>query len=383
MSIRMVGVVLAAGLIPGPAMAQTIVGPVKAGACHATVQLSAPVAAGTEVVLEINKNPVAPVAAGGKTEVRIPDQGFLSGPLSQGDELRARLRVPGSTDPPDPGVALRVEKGDGPAECAPPPEEDMVVSDERDTFESSGYVGMAVDNFAPASVGGYADPEAGGKHTRAVGGFDFAFRVLGSPTSRRQLWIYGETVHGVRSADINCAPDNSDRPAVCEKLTQANAGQQLQFVLENATSMEAFGGFRYEFLTLQANSGAPAKLYLTLRTGVMMVNGTAKVGSDGAPSVSANHAYRAHHVGGGLLMPSGKFAGSVLEVGWGRTDLFDNEQIKQHWRRLKIDASLNVKMVGPMYGFVQLYSDFDPTGRASDSVQTFFGLSFGIPEFFK
>jgi hypothetical protein len=36
-----------------------------------------------------------------------------------------------------------------------------------------------------------------------------------------------------------------------------------------------------------------------------------------------------------------------------------------------------------MYGFVQLYADFDPSGKSSDSVQTFFGLSFGIPELFK
>jgi hypothetical protein len=382
-STRIAGVAFVASLIAAPAFAQTIVGPVQAGACHVMVRLSPPVAPGTEVVLEINKNAVAPVAAGGKTEVRIPGAGFFAGPLSEGEELRARLRVPGSAAPLGPGVAILVASGAGPAECAAPAEADVIVSDERDTFESSGYVGMAVDNFAPASVGGYADPQAGGKQTRVVGGFDFDFRVLGAPTSRRQLWVYGETVHGVRSADVNCAPDNTDRPAVCEKLTQANAGRQLQFVLENATSMEAFGGLRYEFLTLQADSGSPAKLYLTVRTGVMMVNGRIRVGDEGAPVLSGTHAYRAHHVGGGLLMPAGKFAGSVLEVGWGRTDIFDNERIKEHWRRLKIDASLNVKMVGPMYGFVQLYSDFDPTGRASDSVQTFFGLSFSIPEFFR
>jgi len=35
-----------------------------------------------------------------------------------------------------------------------------------------------------------------------------------------------------------------------------------------------------------------------------------------------------------------------------------------------------------MYGFVRLYADFDPSGKSADSVQTFFGLSFGIPELF-
>jgi len=97
---------------------------------------------------------------------------------------------------------------------------------------------------------------------------------------------------------------------------------------------------------------------------------------------TANHAYRTHHFGGGLLMPKGEFAGSLIEVGWGRTDIFDNVQITNHWRRLKIDGSLNVKVVGAMYGFVQLYADFDPSGKSSDSVQTFFGLSFGSCDHF-
>jgi hypothetical protein len=112
----------------------------------------------------------------------------------------------------------------------------------------------------------------------------------------------------------------------------------------------------------------------------MMVNGDARADSQ---VFRANHAYRTHHFGGGLLMPRGKFAGSLLEVGWGRTDIFDTVGIRNHWRRLKIDGSLNVQIAGAMYGFVQLYADFDPGGPSSDSVQTFFGLSFGIPELFK
>jgi hypothetical protein len=36
-----------------------------------------------------------------------------------------------------------------------------------------------------------------------------------------------------------------------------------------------------------------------------------------------------------------------------------------------------------MYGFVQLYADFDPHGPGADSVQTFYGLSFNLGELFR
>ena len=238
MTMRRAGLGLALLLITNLATAQTIAGPVKAGECAVVVQLEPPVAAETEIELQINKKRLPRVAAGGQTDVRIA----LTGPLGVGDELRARLLTASTTDDVEPGPVMRVEKGDGPPQCEAPSNGE-VASDLRQTFEASGYVGMAIDNFAPASVGGYENSEAGGRQTRVGGGFDFEFRVAGTPTSKRQIWIFGETLHGVRSADINCAPDNSDKPAVCDKLTQANFSKQLQFVLENATSMEAYAGF--------------------------------------------------------------------------------------------------------------------------------------------
>lgn len=359
-------------LAPTLAAAQTIAGPVKAGDCVVTVQLPQPAAARTEIELQINKKALPRVPADeGKPTVQI----VLTGPVGQGDEIRARRVVGGQADP-SPGSPFTVLAGDGTVRCTAD-SRGGGIGDGREAFEASGYVGTAVDNFAPASVGGYENSQAGGKQIRAVGGFDFEFRLVGTPDSGRQIWIFGETLHGVRSADINCASTNDDKPAVCDKLTSANAQKQLQFVLENATSMEAYTGVRVELLTLQSGT---AKLYATARLGVMMLNGEA---TSGGQTFKANHAYRTHHFGGGLLMPKGKFGGSLLEVGWGRTDIFDNPATTNHWRRLKIDGSLNVQLVGAMYGFVQLYADFDPKGKSADSVQTFFGLSFEIPEFFK
>src|SRR5262245_57906989 len=156
--------VLSLCLISAPARAQTIA-PVNAGACTVVVRLTTPVAGGTEVELEINKKQLPRVAAEGRTDVRIA----LTGPLREGDELRARRVEASAAAAAAPGPATIVAKAEGTPECVARSDNE-VSSDDRETFEASGYVGMAVDNFAPASVGGYANSEAGGRQTRAVGG---------------------------------------------------------------------------------------------------------------------------------------------------------------------------------------------------------------------
>lgn len=363
-----------AALSTAAGRAQEIERPVKAGACTVTVKLAAPVGADTEVVLELNKKALPALPTNGQALVTL----VLKAPLTEGDVLRAR-RKDGSTVLDGDGTEVTVEKGEGPPECQARPAPERV-GDGREPWVASAYAGEAIDNFAPASVGGYANPEAGGKQNRFVGGFDFEFRVAGRAQSKRQVWIYGETLHGVRTADVNCAPENTDKPAVCGKLTEGNPSGKLQYVLENATSMEAFAGLRVELLTLQSDTNFPAKFYVNGRFGVMMLNGEVKL--DG-PHLDVNHAYRADHVSVGLLMPKSAFAGSYLEVGWGRTQLFDNPRVTNHWRRLKIDAHLSFALAGPMRGFAQLYSDFDPSGESADSIQTFFGLDFDVGEFFK
>jgi hypothetical protein len=366
------------------ASAQTIATPTTAGACTVNVRLATPAVATTTIELQINKKALEAVPVDvGKDTVAI----LLRGPLRPGDELRALRRVNGQADAA-PGTAVTVAAGDGTVQCREPASDDVVVNDERGTLDASAYIGGAADNFAPAAVGGYADPEAGGRHTRVVGGFDFEFRVAGAADSRRQLWIFGETLHGVRSADIDCSAEQ-DKPAVCDKLTvgvTGNAGSQLKYILDNATSMEAYAGFRYEFLTLQAGEETPAKLYAAARLGVMMLNGEASSGSSTSSTATAaqvfkaNHAYRTHHVGLGLLIPKGTFEASYLEVGWGVTELFDQAGVARGWRRLKIDGALSFRITDGLYGFAQIYSDFDPRGPSADSVQTFYGVSFGIGE---
>ncbi|MDQ3283245.1 MAG: hypothetical protein M3Q69_17750 [Acidobacteriota bacterium] len=86
--------------------------------------------------------------------------------------------------------------------------DDLHNADCRGSFEASFYLGEAIDSFAGDETIAYLNPDVTGPKQRAVGGFDFAYRMFGNrgnladPKGRwrgTQLWVYGETVHGVRS----------------------------------------------------------------------------------------------------------------------------------------------------------------------------------------
>ena len=76
----------------------------------------------------------------------------------------------------------------------------------RDTAEFSFYTGLSIDTFAADELARYLNPnDSGGTRERFLAGFDFAYRALEG--RGHQLWLYGETVHGVRSTDVDCAAD--------------------------------------------------------------------------------------------------------------------------------------------------------------------------------
>jgi hypothetical protein len=252
-------------------------------------------------------------------------------------------------------------------------------TDDRGTFDASFYVGLGIDSFAGDETLKYINPGASGQiFERGVGGFDFAYRLTGGwdtvckpETTRntvwraKEVWVYGETVHGVRSADVNCT-QHSDLP-VCQQglsVTQ-NPGNQLYFMLRNATTLEGFAGFRWEFLGLQQQSSAPANLYLKAQAGFLSVAGT------------KGSALDLHHIGLGAITTKGEFQNSYLELGYGRSDLFATARRK----RLKIDGYLEAKLPGVLQDrvslFTQLFVDTD-LGKGSDAIQSYIGFTFDL-----
>jgi len=236
-----------------------------------------------------------------------------------------------------------------------------------ESFSASAYLGMAVDSFAPDSVGDYRNPQAADQRkTRQIFGVNFDYRLFGGDGDHVQLWLYGETLHGVRTADVDC--EGETPPPVC---SEASPFQDRAFyILQHASSLEAYVAPRLELWTLQRGSTTPTKVYVTTRIGFTAL--------ERAPSV-----YKSLHVGVGLLADDGPFAGSSLEVGWGQNELF----ARSDWNRLKIDGLLifsieRIIRTDAARFFVQMYIDNDPWGDGADSIQTFYGIDVDLQRVF-
>jgi hypothetical protein len=335
----------------------------KIGDCAVYVSLkpATPVPA-APLIVQINKGDLATLVATGSPMV-----------FKTIGRLRAGMVVRAGFDREN-WTAAEVEPGGTGRECADEAEDE----DTRDLFEASAYTGWAVDNFAPSIIASYVDDPRLPNKTRWIGGVDFAFHILGR--RNLQLWISGETLHGVRTADVNCS-DPHPAPACGADPADPSPDvkENLRYILKNATSLEAFISPRLEFLTVNAGSTVPARAYVTARFGVVALSG-------------ASTMFPAHHYGIGLLASDGPFEGSALEIGWGRTDLFEGEPGRSKWHRFKMDALLcfdiapglkdrvnpAARLVGSIRPFIQFYLDNDIRGPGADSAQTFFGIDFDL-----
>jgi len=265
------------------------------------------------------------------------------------------------------GLTAKVEdKGrSAPGECAPEAE-----PDDETPFFASFFLGEVIDNFAPDKVGNYKakDPDEALKAKGAfIFGFDFNYRLRGRSDSRVQFWIEGETMHGVRTADVDCAPeDPAQRPPVCDDAP-AEIADRARYILKNATSLEVWASPRVEFHTLQGGTDSPAKLYAALNLGFIAL--------DDAPQTGV---YRSHHLGVGLAADGGSFDDSYLEVGWGKNELFSRD-----WNRLKIAGLLSFSMDRlPIWRdtgrlFVEMTID-NSLSDGPDSIRTFFGVDIDL-----
>lgn len=235
-------------------------------------------------------------------------------------------------------------------------------TDERPRFEAHAYVGYAIDSFAGTATKTYLNPEASGDLAeRWVAGFDFAYCLNGDPdSSKPQVWIYGRTMHGVRSTDVDCK-QTPDLP-VCKEYG-SDFGEQHLFILRNARTLEGFLAARLELGALPGHTDA-ARVYLKAQAGFVAV---ASAGGD---------AVDMHHVGLGIVAVSGSLQDSFIEVGYGRNDLFATNP-----RRWKIAGFLTWSRsrlgVAP---FAALLVDTD-IGRGADSIQSCVGLSIRLEKF--
>jgi hypothetical protein len=329
-----------------------------AGDCAVTVLLAGR-RGGDVVQVSIDRGdlPVRSVTDDAQKELAVP----TGSPLQAGETLRLAVNgseLPAATQP----VAARPPGTEPTGTCSPI----KGLAATGESFEASGYFGWAYDQFAPDNLGGYPPGTATAKHNRMLFGVDFAYRIFGTDESRVRLWMAGETLHGVRSADINCDAE-TNKPAVCTPqpgLTYTRA------VLENQSSLEAYVAPRLELATLQNGSSSPALFYVTGRFGFIAMAG--------APRVFKNH-----HAGLGLIADDGPFEGSYFEAGIGMNELLGSPK----FNRLKIDGFLTFPLTKvPLIRdnanfFIQMFIDND-FKKGADSVQTFVGFDVDVRKFF-
>jgi len=251
-------------------------------------------------------------------------------------------------------LVVEVDTSDGP------------FGDERYDFESNAYIGLAIDSFSAQELNKYLNPEANGVlHERSIFGFDFSYRLF--KHGSRQIWVYGETVHGVRSADIDCAK-TPELPSCKRELSEfgTDIAKASLFLLRNATSLEAYVGVRVELGQINMPGLHPAAVYVNFQPGFLDV-----AGSDGDAKAS-------HHLGIGAQAVGGSMQGSYLEFGFGKTELF----VVNPDRRYIIDGMLVRKLGDTGFSlFAQLYADVD-WKDGSDSIQSYFGLNYDVSKLF-
>jgi hypothetical protein len=365
--------------VAGNAAAQrlSIVVP-KAGACSVAVRILRPLETNQIVRLELTGNGI-----GEKTPESANLVTFsLAAPLQLGDSLTVHIEP--SQDSTSEDQVTVTEKGI--QECK---DFRLNVADERKPLVIEASYGQMFDNFSPAESGHYAANVPSTNRSRHTFGTDLQARVWRSPDRRRQLWLGGQFVYGVRTGDVDCRAE--DLPPVCEQFLD---GKQLPdferavYIMEHATSFEGFFRPRFEFVTVEASEEHRGVIYATAVFGVLMLD-------DGS-----NRAAGAHHAGAGIAATGGSFEGTYFEAGLGKTDLFipsDNPPSTRqsgHWNRLKLDFNV---MFSPMRAFadrvqvwrkfpriaIRIRTDFDFQSADADSIQGYIGIQFPISELLK
>lgn len=349
--------------ICGPLSAQTGPGIRQPHAGDCAIVLELPEGTdGTRVQFRLNTHPLTILAIHGT-----PLVAALRDPLVEGDQLRASIdgRDYQAT------VAALLTGSAGSTACSP--ELAPVTFDARNVFEASAYLGTAFDNFAPNVVGNYQNPAAGTSiKSRWIAGVEAQYRLWSSRSNTRQFWLGTKTLHGVRTADVNC--EETPSVAVCNR-TAANSDKFL-FILEHASTIEAHLDPRFEFMTLQPDSEVPTKVYVTARFGFLDVENAPKV-------------FNSDSIGVGLLAPKGTFKDSLAQVAWGRSAQF---QSNPGWNRLKINGLLVFDVMAPLRErlefwkrlagssrvFVEISVDRNPGGPGPDSVQSYVGIDFDL-----
>ena len=351
MKLRRVLAVLIGGaalaLIPGIAHAQTI--DVLARAGHCQVQVSGTIGASATLVVQrdgaqVFKKKIGPGALHRTINVKTP--------------IGTTTAIKVSLDAKP--IAVALAQADGTSDGC------TAVDEDTEVFNASGFVGLSIDTFAAQDLSRYLNPnDSGDARLHSTAGVNFEYRAL--RTGQLNLWIEGETLHNAKSTDVDCA--KTPQLDTCKGLgfDPTRPGEQFLAILRNAGSVEANVSLRLEFLELNRSSLSPAALYGQVKLGFLSV-----AGSDGDAALFNTYSI-------GLIATGGRFGGSYLDAGFGRSEIYREFPNK----RFKVDGLLSIELAGvsTMRPYIQMTIDADLRG-GPDSIQTFIGIDFDLRSIF-
>ena len=111
-----------------------------------------------------------------------------------------------------------------------------------------------------------------------ITGLDFEYRLAGNEEAKRQIFLYGETVHGARSGDVDCSDLDNKETEICKVARFESPTPDAQFaIFRKATTLEGLIGIRAELFSLREGSSAPSRFYVKGQLGFLT---TANNGGD-------------------------------------------------------------------------------------------------------
>src|SRR6266850_5362624 len=272
-------------------------GELRAGACAVIVKLPEANAVVSKLILDDGEVPLKKMVKRSDYEVEI----LLESRLRRGDVLKVELRSGGS---PKEAIVERGLNRESPCENALKKKS----ADDREVFELDGFIGLAIDNFAPKEVAGYP-PSAASTRSRRTFGVIGQYRLFGNAGDRQQLWLAGATLNGLRTADIDCT--DPDQVVLCKDGRADVSGRpptdvqaaSVQ-VIEHAQTLEAHLELRYEFWTLQLDSATPGKAFVFFRHGFIdLVDPVITTATASSLPTAPTKALSSKYVGIGGLIP--------------------------------------------------------------------------------
>ncbi len=265
------------------------------------------------------------------------------------------------------------------------PQRDPEKEYDIDRLDVSAYVGDIIDTFASSASQQYTNKEdASGSGSGVIGGINFTYRLSRNPKAKGDgLEIYGKTVHSTRTLETPCTGTTA-------------CPDQFFEILKEASTVEWYGGMRYWWHLPRLNKDDPLKI----RCEKAPATWSAAAKEDGCPVyetafyVAAEAGFiRAkganddvidnHFIGVGVEHLVGPYRGSYLQIGWGRTDLYEPDKRSRRFKAggvLKFRPPKKADAKPGVVGFFLAGALDSDLGPGSDSVLTSFGISFDIDQ---